>query len=302
MAPSSRPRWWSSRLIGQAVPWLGLMAAGGGLVWLETQRRAVEADLDAELLRCETIEADVQAERLADRRQCQADKRAMDVEHLSTIETLKAAFAERERILETQKRLAVDKARLAGAESVLASASSSDPEANALLQEVRRLRSEMETRESALSQADEQIRAATEEIERLGMEKRKMARALDAANLAVAEAEQARGDAAREVQQAKERSVELEWDRFVLGTVQQVCWDGTKRRRENCRAAVQRDLLQAKVEWLVCRLEQGARPTLTQGTAEKPPTAGARLLYDRGARSTWLVLCDHALRDGTDPG
>ncbi len=302
MEPSSRSRWWSPRLVGRAVPWLGLVGAGAGLVWLEMQRQDVSSELAAERLRCETIEADVQAERLADRRQCQADKRAMDVEHLATMETLKSAFAERERILETRKRLAVDKARLAGAESVLASASSNDPEANALLQEVRRLRVEMESQESSLAAADEQLRAATEEIERLGMEKRKMARALDSANLAVAEAEQARGDAAREVQQAKERSVELEWDRFVLNTVQEVCWDGTKRRRETCRTAVRRDLLQSKVEWLVCRLEQGARPTLTQGDADEPPTAGARLLYDRGSRSSWLVLCDHALRDGSDPG
>jgi hypothetical protein len=284
-------------MLGRALPWLGLGGAGAGLIWLELQRRDVESVLAAETLRCETIEADVQAERLADRRQCQADKREMDKEHLSTIEALKGAFAERERILETRKRLAVDKARLEGAESVLASASSSDPEANALLQEVRRLRIEMETRESALEAADQQLLAATEEIERLGMEKRKMARALDAANLAVAEAEQARGDAAREVQQAKERAVELEWDRFVLNTVQEVCWAGMKRRREVCRTAVQRDLLQAKVEWLVCRLEQGARPTLTQASALTAPTDGARLLYDRGSKSTWLVLCDHALRD-----
>ena len=284
-------------MLGRALPWLGLGGAGAGLVWLEVQRRDVESALNAESLRCETIEADVQAERLADRRQCEADKRLIDTEYLATIEALKAAFAERERILETRKKLAVDKARLEGAESVLASANSSDPEANALLQEVRRLRVEMESQESALEAADAQLEAATEEIERLGMEKRKMARALDAANLAVAEAEQARGDAAREVQQAKERAVELEWDRFVLNTVQDVCWEGMKRRREACRTAVRRDLLQAKVEWLVCRLEQGARPTLTQASSLTPPTDGARLLYDRGSKSTWLVLCDHALRD-----
>ncbi len=302
MAASSPPTGRSPvRLLGRVVPWLGLGGMGAGLVWVEVQRRDVEAALYVERLRCETIEADVQAERMADRRQCQADKRAMDTEHLTALEALKAAFAERERILETQKKLAVDNARLEGAERVLASASSSDPEANALLQEVRRLRTEIESQQAALTEADAQLRAATEEIERLGMEKRKLARALDSANLAVADAEQARGDAAREVQQAKERAVELEWDRFVLTTVQDVCWEGGKRRRDSCVDTVRRELLQAKVEWLVCRLEQGARPTLTEASATAAPTDGARLLYDRGNRSTWLVLCDHALRDSTTP-
>jgi len=294
MAPPKRT---SAQLVGRVLPWLGVGAAGAGMVWLELERRTVEEALLAERLRCETIESDVQAERLADRRQCTADKRAMDTEHLTAIEALKAAFAERERILETQKRLAVDKARLQGAESVLAAASTTDPDANPLLQEVRRLREEIESQESALVDADAQLRAATEEIERLGMEKRKLARALDSANLAVAEAEQARGDAAREVQKAKERAVELEWDRFVLGAVEDVCWEGGKRRRDGCREGVRRELLQAKVEWLVCRLEQGARPTITRASSTEAPTEGARLLYDRGNRSAWLVLCDHALRD-----
>lgn len=296
-SPPPPPRRSALGWLGRAVPWLGLGAAGAGLVWLEAQRMEVEGALLAERLRCEGIEDDVQAERLADRRQCQADKRAMDGEHLAAIEALRAAFSERERILEAQKRLAVDKARLDGAESVLAAASGSDPDASPLLVEVRRLREEIEAQQSSLAEADAQLEAATEEIERLGMEKRKLARALDSANLAVAEAEQARGAAAREVQQAKERSVELEWERFVLTTVQDVCWDGGKRRRDGCKESVSRELLQAKVEWLVCRLEQGARPTITRATADKAPTEGARLLHDRGGRSAWLVLCDHALRD-----
>jgi len=271
------------------------------MVWLELERSRVADALQQELERCETLESDVQAERLADRRQCQADKKAMDAEHLASVATLKAAFTERERILDAKRKLAVDKARLEGAESVLAAASSTDPSASPLLKEVRRLREEIESQQSALEEADNQLRAATEELERIGMEKRKLARALDAANLAVAEAEQARGDAAREVQQARERSVELEWDRFVLTTVEDVCWEGGKRRRDGCREAVRRELLQAKVEWLVCRLEQGARPTITRASSTEAPTAGARLIHERGAKSAWLVLCDHALRDAATP-
>jgi hypothetical protein len=95
--------------------------------------------------------------------------------------------------------------------------------------------------------------------------------------------------------------VELEWDRFVLTTVEDVCWEGMKRRRDGCREAVRRELLQAKVEWLVCRLEQGARPTITHASSTEAPTAGARLIHERGAKSAWLVLCDHALRDAATP-
>ena len=281
----------------RAVPWLGLAGAIGAAVWVDQQRQTVLDTLAGERERCDSVVDDVMAERLSDRRQCQADKAALDSEQRLAIEALKAAFAERERLLDAQTRLEVEQARLAGAESVLAAASSTDPDANPLLIEVRRLREEMEHRQADLAEADAQLRAASEEIERLGKEKRKLARALDAANLSVAEAEQARADAAREVQTAKERSVELEWDRFTVDTVQDVCWDGTKRRRDRCKADVQRILLQSKVEWLVCKLEEGARPTITRASSEQPPTEGARLLADRGTRSVWLVLCDHSLRD-----
>ena len=288
------------RWVGRAIPWLGMAGAIGGAVWLQQELETLTDTLDGERERCDAVIGDVMEERLADRRLCQADKAALDEEHRIAIDALKAAFAERERILEAQTRLEVEQARLAGAESVLAAASSTDPDANPLLIEVRRLREEMELRQADLAEADAQLVAASEEIERLGKEKRKLARALDAATLSVAEAEQARADAAREVQAAKERAVELEWDRFTVETVQGVCWDGSKRRRDRCQADVERILLQSKVEWLVCKLEEGARPTITRASSEQPPTAGARLLADRGTRSAWLVLCDHSLRDAGD--
>jgi len=288
------------RWAGLAIPWLGLAGAVGGAVYLDQQRQEAVDALAGERQRCDAVIDDVMAERLADRRQCQADKTALDGEHRVAIEALKAAFDERERILAAQNRLEVEKARLAGAESVLAAASSTDPDVNPLLIEVRRLREEIEARQSELAEADAQLRAASDEIERLGMEKRKLARALDAANLSVAEAEQARSDATREVQSARARALELEWDRFEVDTVQAVCWDGSKRRRDRCKTDVERILLQSKVEWLVCKTEEGARPTITRASSEQPPTEGARLLVDRGTRSAWLVLCDHSLRDAGD--
>jgi len=288
------------RGLALALPWIGLVAAGVGAGWLEDQRQASVNELAGERQRCESVIDDVMAERLADRRQCQADKAALDGEQRLAIDALKAAFAERERILDAQTRLEVDKARLAGVESVLAAASSTDPDVNPLLIEVRRLREEIEQRQVDLADADAQIQATTLEIERLGLEKRKLARALDAANLSVAEAEQARADAARQVQASEARALELEWDRFTATTVQDVCWDGGKRRRDRCKADVERILLQSKVEWLMCRIDQGARPTITRASSEQAPTEKARLLNDRGTRSAWLVLCDHTLPDGGD--
>ncbi len=297
MPPPPAPRVSVAMRILRVVPWL--LVGGGAAVslWSAQQRIIAEDALAAERLRCDAIESDMMAERLADRRQCSVDKDVLEADHRNALTTLQAAYAERERILVEKTRLDVEKARIAGAEQVLQASSSTDPNVNPMLVEMRRLREEIEARQSELAQADAQLRAATEEIERLGQEKRKLARALDSANLAVAEAEQARADATREVQGAKERAVELEWNRFELTTIQELCWDGLKRRRDTCKEDVSRALLQAKVEWLVCRLEEGARPTVTVASATRPPTAGARLLLEQGERSAWLVLCDHSLRD-----
>lgn len=296
MAPPPSPS--LARRFAQVLPWVGFAAAVGGLVWVELQRQDALAEIVLEQERSKAIEADVMAERIADRRQCTADKEQMAQEHQDAITALKAAFDERQRVLAAKAQLAVEEARLAGAESVLRQASSSDPEANALLGEVQSLRAEIESRQAALADAERQLIESATEIERLGQEKRKLARALDEANLLVIEAEQARGEATREVQRAQERVVELEWTRFELQTLQELCWDGLKRKRDKCREAVGRTLLQSKVEWLVCRLEENARPTLTTAPADQAPTDGARLLVDNGSRSTWLVLCDHSLSDG----
>lgn len=283
--------------LGAILPWLVAGAALVVAVLAEREAGIWEGRVDEEAARCDAVEQDAMDELIAQQRECRDAKDALQTEHRAAIDALRAAWEERERIRNANMKLEVEKARLAGAESVLAAADAPPGAPNPLLDEVRRLRAEIEERQLALAQADAQLAAASEEIERLGRERRKLARALDSANLSVAEAELAREEATREIKRARESAIELEWDRFVLDTVQERCWLGSRWRRGRCKEALEASLLQNKVGWLLCRLENNATPQVLTGPATQSPAEGAQLLLDDGKDSAWLVLCDHSLGD-----
>lgn len=287
--------------LGQILPWLVAGAAVVVAVLAEREARVWSDRADEEAARCDAVEQDAMDELIAQQRACREEKDGLLTEHRQAIDALRAAWEERERIRNANMRLEVEKARLAGAESILAAADTPDGAPNPLLDEVRRLRGEIEAQQAALAQADAQLAAAGAEIERLGREKRKLARALDTANLSVAEAELAREEATREIKRARESAIELEWDRFVLDTVQDHCWLGTRWRRNKCKETLAASLLQNKVAWLLCRLEDNATPHVLTAPASERPAAEAQLLLDDGKDSPWLVLCDHSLGDEPAP-
>ncbi len=289
------------RRLGAALPWLVAAAAVVVAVLAERESRIWEARTAEEAERCDAVEDDMMQEMIGQQRECRSTKDQMLTEHRQAIDALRAAWEERERIRNASLRLEVEKARLEGAESVLAAASNPDGESNPLLDEVRRLRDAIESHQASLAQADAQLAAASSEIERLGREKRKLARALDTANLSVAEAQIAREEATREIKRARESAIELEWDRFVLDTVQEQCWLGARWRRNKCRETISDSMLQNKVAWLLCRLENNATPHVLTAPATQPPATGAQMLMDDGKESAWLVLCDHSLGDEEAP-
>jgi hypothetical protein len=286
--------------LAQLAPW-GLASASlvvAGLSQLEARQHAAAAGRAQAA--CDGALDELTAGRIDDQRACREAQDALTDEHRGALAALRSAWEERERLREEHLRLELEKARLAGAESVLQAASAPGGKSNPLLTELRKLKAELEARQAALAQADRKLADAAAEIERLGAEKRKLARALDAAHTSVAEAELAREDATREVRRARESAVEVDWDRFVHGAVQELCWSGLKGRRSRCKEDLEATLLQHKVPWLLCRLEDDARAQIVRAPPSPPPTSTARLLLEDGAQSAWLVLCDHSLGDGLD--
>jgi hypothetical protein len=148
-----------------------------------------------------------------------------------------------------------------------------------------------------LREADRKLADAMAQLDAIDKEKRKLARALDSANLSVSEAEAQTSSAKLETRRAREQAVELEWQRFALQSVQDTCWSGTRRRRSNCKDTVERGLGALKVEWLVCRLEQNTQPFLQSAPESPAPSRHARLVLADGGASVWLMLCDPSLSD-----
>ncbi len=271
----------------------GWSAAGWMGLEMSRQRDLIEA----ERATYDGVRQDMLEERIAEQRRWRAEKDELLETHRQQLQQVEANFAERERLREADVRLELQKARLSGAESVLTASRDPNDKNNPMLLEIRKLRDEIDVQQASLRESDRKLAEAMAQLDAVDREKRRLARALDTANLGVAEAEAARASASMETRRAKERSVELEWERFALQSVQDTCWTGTRRRRSGCRESLERGLSAAKVEWLVCRLELNTQPFLQTAAQDPPPSRHARLVLEDGSSSVWMMLCDPSLRD-----
>jgi hypothetical protein len=269
-------------------------AAAGVMGWELRQQQAL---IDAERATYDGVRQDMLEERIEEQRKWRAEKDELLEVHRRQLTEVEANFAERERIRAQDRKLELDKARLAGAEAVLAASKDPSGGKNPVLAELRKLKAEIEVQQASLREADRKLAEAMAQIDVLDKEKRKLARALDAAHLSVSEAEAKTSSAHLETRRAREKAIELEWERFALQSVQDTCWSGTRRRRTGCKETVERGLGAVKVEWLVCRLEQNTHPFLQTAPEDPAPSRNARLVLADGGSSVWLMLCDPSLSD-----
>ena len=295
LAPS-RPATRPSRLL---IGLLLLLAAAGWSAagWMGLEMTRQRELIEAERATYDGVRQDMLEERIAEQRRWRAEKDELLDTHRTQLQQVEANFAERARLREADVKLELQKARLAGAESVLMSGRDPNDQKNPLLLEIRKLRDEIEVQQASLRESDRKLEEAMAQLDAVDREKRRLSRALDTANLGAAEAEAARATASMETRRAKERAVELEWERFALQSVQDTCWTGTRRRRTGCRESLERGLQAAKVEWLVCRLELNTQPFLQTAAQDPPPSRHARMVLEDGPSSVWMMLCDPSLRD-----